>query len=155
LGNEIERKFLVANENWKKCIDRSTKFSQGYIYTGPPTSVRIRIEGVEANLTVKRSIGEMERLEYTYSIPVEDAKDLMKSVCGGRIIQKTRHLVAVGDHVWEIDVFEGENDGLVVAEIELSTVEGDFDRPDWLGKEVTSEARYLNSSLCKTPYGQW
>jgi adenylate cyclase len=155
LGIEIERKFIVANDEWKADVERSTVFRQGYITPGPPAAVRVRIEGEQANLNVKQSVLDIERLEFEYSIPLEDAHDLLDSVCQGRIVTKTRHIVKVDQHVWEIDVFEELNEGLVVAEIELETREETFKIPNWVGQEVSGDARYLNSSLSKIPFCEW
>jgi adenylate cyclase len=155
LAIEVERKFLVANDDWKSKVDQSTHFRQGYIHPGPPASVRVRIEGDQANLNIKQSVLNIERMEFEYPIPMEDAEQLLDSACQSAIIQKTRHLVKVDNHVWEIDVFEADNVGLIVAEIELNSVEESFTLPDWIGEEVSNDPRYLNSSLSRTPFCQW
>ena len=155
LGVEIERKFLVINDVWMNSVEKSIHFRQGYIHHGPPASVRVRIEGDQANLNMKKTVSGTERLEFEYLIPLEDANRLLDIMCNAGIVQKTRHWVKVGNHIWEIDVFEDDNAGLVMAEIELETVEESFELPDWVGEEVSSDSRYFNSSLSKSPFCQW
>lgn len=150
---EIERKFLVVNDSWRKNAT-STHFQQGYLSTDPGRSVRVRIAGEQAWLTIKGKTEGVSRAEFEYPIPVGDANELL-ALCLPTIISKTRHRVLVGNHYWEVDEFHDDNDGLVVAEIELNTAEEDFERPDWLGEEVSRDDRYYNASLSCKPFCQW
>jgi adenylate cyclase len=152
---EIERKFLVRGNPPHV---HGVKMVQGYLCKDPERTVRIRIEGeVEqgrAVLTVKGKPEGIARPEYEYDIPVADARELM-GLCVGSIVEKTRYCHHIGAHVWELDVFEGGNHGLIVAEIELSDPSESFEKPDWIGGEVSSDPRYANSSLSRKPYSQW
>ena len=152
MGVEIERKFIVNGKNWKS--EETISISQGYLSTDIDRIVRVRMSGNDAYLTIKgRSIGAV-RAEYEYQIPTSDGKELIK-MCVGNILEKTRHIVMVGNSRWEVDVFHGENEGLVVAEIELKTEDESFEKPKWIGEEVTHDARYFNSSLMQKPFRQW
>jgi adenylate cyclase len=161
---EIERKFLLASSEWRTEITRSIRIAQGYL-GGTDCSVRIRIGDNGAFLNIKsRELG-VQRLEFEYAVPEADARVMLERLCAGAAIVKTRHLVFCdevspirrhGRQVcFEIDEFEGQNAGLVVAEIELSAVDQEFIKPAWLGKEVTDDARYYNSNLIDHPYLQW
>ncbi|MEE9344587.1 MAG: CYTH domain-containing protein [Methylococcales bacterium] len=152
---EIERKFLVINNSWKKYVTKSIPIQQGYFFHNDTVSVRVRVTDEEASLNFKSvSIG-IQRLEYEYEIPVVDAWEMLKNLCQKPIIEKTRHLVPDNGHTWEIDVFEGKNAGLVIAELELENIEQRFNLPGWVDKEVTNDKRYYNHWLCKHPYQQW
>ena len=157
---EIERKFLLKNNNWLKLVDRSTKIRQGY-FASPGTieqtkaSLRVRIDGEKANINIKSATVGMVRKEYEYSIPVDDANEMLDELCETPQIDKTRYRIAMGKHTWEIDEFYGDNEGLLVAEIELSDVNESFAKPDWLGEEVTEDKRYYNVNLVKQPYKNW
>jgi adenylate cyclase len=151
---EIERKFLLANEQWRTEVTRSISMAQGYL-GGTNCSVRIRIGDNGAFLNVKsRELG-VQRLEFEYPVPEADARVMLERLRAGAAIVKTRHLVFREDLCFEIDEFEGQNAGLIVAEIELSAVNQEFLRPAWLGKEVTDDARYYNSNLVNHPYVLW
>lgn len=150
---EIERKFLVLGDSWKTGA-RGTLYQQGYLSIESGRSVRVRIAGEKAWLTIKGETQSISRPEFEYDIPVEDARELM-ALCLPGIISKTRYLVPLGAHCWEIDVFEGDNAGLVVAEIELQDEREDFEQPAWLGREVTDDARYYNASLTGNPFCNW
>lgn len=158
---EIERKFLLAGDAWRAQVVRSTRMAQGYLNDADAVgaghqqaSVRVRIAGEAGHLNIKsREVG-MQRQEFEYAIPLADAQALLALCVGGRI-EKRRHHVQYGGHLWEIDEFEGDNAGLVVAEIELSAVDEVFERPDWLGIEVTDQPRYYNLVLAQRPYSQW
>ncbi len=154
MGKEIERKFLVIGERWKEGAT-AIRYRQGYLAVGPPVAVRIRIAGVEAFLTIKKSTLDITRDEFEYPIPIEDAEAMLNGLLQGKPIEKIRYKVTYGGMLWEIDVFEGANEGLVVAEIELSHPDQDFERPPWLGEEVSGDPRYLNTSLSRNPYSQW
>lgn len=154
MGIEVERKFLVTDvghlsaASAKRCV-------QGYLSFGPPVAVRVRIMDGVATLNVKTAATAITRHEFEYEIPARDAEALFATSCAGARIEKTRHCVEYVGKTWEIDVFEGDNAGLVVAEIELASEDEAFDRPPWLGKEVSGDPRYLNTSLCQHPYSQW
>ena len=149
---EIERKFLV-NEKWKP-EGRSIHVKQGYLPGTGHMLVRVRQEDKRAFLTLKGRTEGITRSEYEYEIPMQDAGELLER-CEKPIIEKTRYLVPAGPHTWEVDVFAGANEGLVVAEIELSHEDEPFDRPAWLGREVSDDTRYYNSNLAAHPYCNW
>jgi len=156
MAQEIERKFLVKNEDFKKEAFNETKIVQGFLSTVPERTVRIRIKGNKGYITVK-GIGNksgVSRYEWEREISVEDATDLLKISEPG-VIDKIRFNVKSGGHTFEIDEFYGENDGLIVAEVELDSEDEDFVKPSWLGEEVTGQVKYYNSMLMKTPYKTW
>ena len=155
MGKEIERKFLLQSDAWREEVRESTRLVQGYLSRGDRSAVRVRIKGQEAHLNVKHSLDGIHRLEYEYEIPLKDAEELLEHVSLKPLIDKTRHCVERGDHLWEIDEFYGDNAGLVVAEIELGDADEAFERPEWLGEDVSLDERYYNSNLSKVPYTQW
>ena len=158
---EIERKFRVNGHDWRTQSEKSLRMAQGYLNDAVALaqgrercSVRVRLAGEAAFLNMKsREIGP-SRQEFEYAIPVADAEALLKLCCGG-LIDKIRHHVRVGGHLWEVDEFLGDNVGLVVAEIELDAVDEVFERPSWLGDEVTEFTRYYNLALAERPYALW
>ena len=150
---EIERKFLVQGSSWKQASE-TLSIRQGYFASGTSGVVRIRRQDQRGFLTIKGRIEGLTRTELEYEIPVNDAETLL-SMCQGRLIEKTRHVVFHAGKKWEIDVFEGPNAGLVVAEIELETEDEAFERPEWLGEEVSLDRRYANSHLSQSPYSEW
>jgi adenylate cyclase len=154
MPREIERKFLVKSDDWRRLAHRSERMSQGYLASGGRVSVRVRIAGDEARLNMKTARLGASRQEYEYPIPAADARELL-ALADGPLIDKTRHLVEHGGFEWEVDEFHGENAGLVVAELELTHEEEQFPRPPWLGVEVTQHARYYNSCLVQHPYRVW
>lgn len=154
MADEIERKFLVVGEAWRDAVVSTTEIAQGYLNDGGRASVRVRLDGERANLNIKAAVTGMRRAEYEYPIPVDEARALLDTLCGG-IVAKQRHRVRVGEHVWEVDVFSGDNAPLVVAEIELADEAEQFVRPDWLSAEVTDDARYYNHALSLQPYATW
>ena len=154
MGVEIERKFLVRGDAWKT-LGEPVFFRQGYLSSQKERTVRVRIEGERAVITIKgKSVGAT-RGEWEYTIPVPDAAELLDGLCEQPLIEKYRRKIAIGAHVWEVDEFLGANAGLVVAEIELGAEDEAFDMPDWVGFEVTDDARYYNSNLIKHPYCNW
>ena len=161
MGIEIERKFLVTGDGWRMAAHEVVPMAQGYINDqaamdsgAQKASVRVRIQGDQAYLNLKsRELGHT-RQEFDYPIPVADARALL-ALCVGGLIDKRRHLVRHGGHLWEVDEFLGDNAGLVVAEIELDDAGEAFERPDWLGVEVTDDARYYNLALASRPYRDW
>jgi adenylate cyclase len=155
LAEEIERKFLVRNDAWRESIQRSAYFHQGYLAVNDHCAVRVRLEDERAVLTIKNATLDIRRQEYEYAIPPEDAREILDTLCSGRRVSKTRHFVAHDRNVWEVDEFDGENCGLVVAELELATVDQVFTRPQWLGEEVSGDPRYLNAALATRPYSSW
>lgn len=154
MGIEIERKFLLNGTAWKKLAE-GTPYRQGYLNSTKERTVRVRTIGDKGFLTIKGiSIGAT-RSEYEYEIPHADAAALLDDLCEKPIIEKNRYKIPHAGFTWEVDEFFGENDGLVVAEIELESEEQSFDKPDWVGEEVTGDPRYFNSSLITQPYSQW
>lgn len=152
---EIEHKFLLASEKWRNHIDHSAPMRQGYLTSNSNSSVRVRISGEKAWLNIKSATSGNQRHEYEYEIPVHDADEIIGVLCRKPLIEKTRHYVYHENHTWEIDEFSGENEGLIVAEIELSRQNEEFTIPDWIGKEVTDDLRYYNNQLSQHPYNTW
>ena len=150
---EIERKFLVTGTDWKEGTP-SKEFSQGYLSQDPERSVRVRIAGDKAFLTIKGMSQGISRQEFEYPIPAGDARKLL-SLCLPTIITKTRYFVEINGHRWEIDEFHGDNEGLVLAEIELDNESDQVELPQWAGREVSDDRRYYNVSLAKLPYSKW
>ncbi len=161
MGIEIERKFLVMDDRWRSRVEKSVRMAQGYLNDlaavsegAQKASVRVRIAGHEAFLNLKsRELGHT-RQEFDYPIPAADAEALLE-LCVGGLIDKTRHYVRHAGFLWEIDEFAGMNAGLIVAEIELPSADAAFDKPEWVGREVTDEPRYYNLALAQRPYAQW
>ncbi len=151
---EIERKFLLRGDGWRARVQKSRRMAQGYL-GGDLSSVRVRIAGEQAWLNIKSLELGIQRLEYEYPIPVEDAHEMLEKLCGSKVVEKTRNWVEYAGKCWEIDEFHGKNAGLIVAELELDDPEEPFERPPWLGREVTDEARYYNVALVSHPYSQW
>ena len=154
MGHEIERKFLVEGTAWKRGRD-GRHFRQGYLNTAKERTVRVRTEGERAVLTVKGPTLGVTRQEFEYAIPWADATRMLDHLCERPLIEKTRYRVPVGRHTWDVDEFHGENDGLIVAEIELASESEPFDRPSWLGREVSGDPRYFNANLIARPYRSW
>lgn len=155
MATEIERKFLVTGDGWRAAAHQRIPMRHGYLAPiGGAASVRVRVEGTQGKLNVKAAKVGMSRAEYEYDVPAAEVEEMLATLCSGLIL-KTRHYVTVGNHLWEVDEFEGDNAPLVVAEIELSSEGETFERPDWIGAEVTQEARYYNHALSLMPYSQW
>ena len=155
MAQEIERKFLVEGD-YKSAASSSVHIAQGYLNSDPDRTVRVRIKGERAFLTVKgrNSSDGISRYEWEKEIPAGEAAELL-GLCEPGIIDKTRYFVPAGAHVFEVDEFHADNEGLTVAEIELDSPEEEFRRPPWLGREVTGERKYYNSSLAGNPYKNW
>lgn len=153
MGIEIERKFLVNLE----CLPRidGVFYRQGYLNSDKERTVRIRTIGDAGFITVKGITKGLSRQEYEYSIPRKDADKMLTDLCEKPLIEKVRMNVRVGDHLFEIDQFFGDNKGLIIAEVELNSEKEDFERPEWLGDEVTGDPKYYNSNLIKSPYKTW
>ena len=154
MAKEIERKFLI-DISGVESIGSGSRIKQGYISTTDNTAVRIRVSGTVAYLTLKGENQGATRPEFEYEIPIEDANEIIKELCSGPIIDKTRYLVEYGSHTWEIDVFHGDNDGLIVAEVELESETEEVDLPKWVINEVTGEVKYYNTSLWDNPFNKW
>ena len=155
MAQEIERKFLVKGD-YKSSTKKETRITQGYLSSVPERTVRVRVKGDKGFITIK-GIGNASgasRYEWEKEIPVSEVKELLE-LCEPGIIDKTRFLVDAGKHTFEVDEFYGDNEGLTVAEVELSDENEDFEKPEWLGEEVTGDAKYFNSMLMKNPYKNW
>lgn len=161
MGMEIERKFLLASDAWRSRVSRSQRLVQGYLVSAAAvtsgaarSSVRVRIGDDQAWLNIKSSNLGLARQEYEYEVPLADAEAMLARLCDG-VVEKIRHYVAHANHEFEIDEFFGANDGLVVAELELDSVDEAYERPAWLGREVSSLPRYYNLNLIAHPYSAW
>ncbi len=155
MSSEIERKFLVCGE-FRNEATESSEIVQGYLSSSPDRTVRVRIRGEKGYITVKGRTDKsgIERYEWEKEIPADDARELMK-LCEPFPVEKTRFLVPYGQHIFEVDVFHGANSGLVMAEIELGSVDEAFEKPTWLGEEVSGDPRYYNSALSVKPFSRW
>jgi len=154
MPREIERKFLLKNDNWKSQFTSRTITKQGYLNTQKERTVRVRIFGEKGFLTIKGETVGISRLEFEYEIPIKEAKDLLQ-LCEKPFIEKERFVVLDRKLKWEIDVFVGDNEGLKLAEVELEDECQDVEIPEWIGEEVTFDNRYFNSSLVKLPFKNW
>lgn len=152
---EIEHKFLLANDDWRKDVYESVYYRQGYLSSLPTNSIRVRICGQQAWLNIKSATIGSHRHEFEYELPFSDAQEILTHLCLKPIIEKTRHFVLDHGNTWEIDEFSGLNAGLIVAEIELAEIGQQFYKPPWLGAEVTQDYRYYNNNLATTPYSAW
>jgi len=150
---EIERKFLVTSDGWRAHAS-ARRIAQGYLSRDPDRVVRVRWVGDAGFVTIKGRTTGISRAEFEYAIPPADARELL-SICVPTVIDKTRHEVEFAGFIWEIDEFHGDNSGLVVAEIELPAADTHFERPEWLGAEVSSDFRYTNSHLSEHPFSTW
>jgi adenylate cyclase len=153
MGQEIERKFLVTGDAWR--TGTRTLIRQGYLHNEVKATVRVRTKGKRAYLTIKGSTSGITRAEFEYEIPLEEANQILDQFCQRPLIEKIRYEIYVERFKWEVDEFYGENNGLVIAEIELEDEAQEFPKPDWLGKEVSDDFRYQNANLVKNPYNQW
>ncbi|MDL2313460.1 CYTH domain-containing protein [Desulfovibrio sp. OttesenSCG-928-C14] len=154
MGKEIERKFLLKNDGWRG-QGRAEQFCQGYLASAAGCVVRVRTAGEKAWLTVKGKNTGAVRSEFEYPIPLDEARAMLAELAEKPLIEKQRHTLELDGATWEIDEFYGDNAGLILAEIELRDENQTFARPDWLGEEVTGDARYYNSNLGKNPYKNW
>ena len=155
MGIEIERKFLVTGDGWRAQATRSLEMRQGYLAgEGGRASVRVRLEGAEARLNIKAAVIGAARAEYEYPMPADDARKILETLCVGTL-EKVRHYVEWEGLTWEVDEFLGVNAGLIVAEIELESVDQAFSRPEWVGRELTDDRRYYNHHLAIHPYSTW
>ncbi len=156
MAQEIERKFLVKSDAFKANVSKETRITQGYLSSIPERTVRVRVKGSKGFITIKGigSASGASRYEWEKEIPVEEVKELL-TICEPGVIDKTRYEVKNGPFKFEVDEFYGENQGLTVAEIELSSEDDSFEKPEWLGEEVTGDVKYYNSMLMKTPFTKW
>lgn len=152
---EIERKYLVVNDKWRDNILSQSELKQGYISNDTNATVRVRIAGDKAYLNLKSATKGISRSEFEYPIPLEDAEQMLEQLAQQPFIHKTRYKVRCGEHVWDLDLFAGENRGLVMAEVELSREDEPFELPAWAGEEVSGDPRYYNACLAKHPYSRW
>ena len=155
MATEIERKFLVKNDLWREHVVSETRLKQGYLCNNPNASVRVRTGNGKAYLNIKSTTLGIKRMEFEYPIPIQDAEEMLAGIAEKPFIDKSRFKVSCGDHIWELDVFYGENEGLVVAELELDAEDEVFEMPVWAGEEVSDDVRYYNVNLIKHPYRQW
>ncbi len=155
MATEIERKFLVLNDDWRAIVESNMQIVQAYLATNEFSSTRIRIQNDKANINIKSATLGISRTEFEYAIPVDDAQLMIDELCVKPAIEKTRYIVKHMQHTWEIDVFSGDNEGLIVAEIELSSPDEAFEKPSWLGEEVSHDKRYYNVCLIENPYKTW
>lgn len=153
MGTEIERKFLVQNDQWPR--DEGTLYRQGYLSTVKERTVRVRLAGDQAFLTVKGISRGATRSEFEYSIPVDDALIMLDTLCQRPLIEKRRYKIDANGLTWEVDEFLGENKGLVLAEVELEDEQQTVEKPSWVGPEVTDDPKYFNANLVQCPYRKW
>lgn len=155
MPTEIERKFLVDDKKWEALAKpKGNRYKQGYILSEEKRTVRIRVTEDAAYITFKGASTGITRSEYEYAIPVNEGNEILDNFATSAI-KKTRFIIKYAGHVWEVDVFDGDNNGLIVAEIELQSEEEEFEKPDWVGQEVSHDARYTNASLSVHPYKNW
>jgi adenylate cyclase len=155
MATEIERKFLVAGSGWRDQVKGASRIRQGYLSREGRASVRVRVvDGAHAFLTIKAAMGRFSRHEFEYEIPVAEARALLE-FRAGHLIDKVRHHVETSGRHWEVDVFEGENAGLVIAEIELGAEGDKLALPSWVGREITDDRRYYNAALARVPFSRW
>jgi adenylate cyclase len=154
MGKEIERKFLVKSSAYQE-LAPGTHYRQGYLNSQKERVVRVRTINDQGFMTIKGITSGATRVEYEYEIPAKDATEMLDDLCEQPIIDKVRYKVPMGDFVWEIDEFHGMNEGLIVAEVELIAEDQEFPKPDWIGEEVTGDAKYYNSNLILHPYTNW
>jgi len=151
---EIERKFLLIGDDWKK-LAAGTSYRQGYLCSDNKRTVRVRAAGARGYLTVKGKTVGTARAEYEYQITLADAEEMLENLCDKPLIEKIRYKIPFENHLWEVDKFFGENKGLILAEVELKREDEEFLKPNWIGQEVTGDHRYYNASLTRYPFCKW
>jgi adenylate cyclase len=154
MAKEIERKFLVSDNSWRR-LSSGQRYRQGYLSTVKERTVRVRVAGDKGFITIKGSNLGATRSEYEYEIPLTDANEILDCLCERPLIEKIRYRIHLGDLTWEVDEFEGENHGLITAEIELRDEDQAISLPAWIGREVTGDPRYFNSNLVAQPFSKW
>jgi adenylate cyclase len=154
MGTEIERKFLMKDDSWRS-LATGTKYRQGYLNSTKERVVRVRTIDDKGFLTIKGITTGATRVEYEYEIPDAEATAMLDDLCEKPLIEKNRYKIALGGFTWEVDEFFGENQGLIVAEVELESEDQQFEKPEWIGEEVTGDPKYFNSNLIQNPYLKW
>ena len=154
MAQEIERKYLVKGTAWKS-LGKGTAYRQGYLSSVKERTVRVRIAGEKAFLTIKGVNKGVTRTEFEYAVPLEEAAAMLDGLCERPLIEKTRFVIPAGGYTWEVDEFHGDNDGLTVAEVELASADEKPSLPEWVDEEVSSDPRYFNSNLVKHPFKSW
>ncbi|MBF0126108.1 MAG: CYTH domain-containing protein [Magnetococcales bacterium] len=154
MGREIERKFLVRGDAWRS-LGQGKDYQQGFLSTVKERVVRVRLVGDQATLTIKGVSAGISRLEFEYPIPGDEARVMLETLCERPLIEKVRYRIPLGDLVWEVDEFRGENQGLILAEVELTDENQSVALPSWVGEEVSSDPRYFNANLVRTPFSRW
>ena len=154
MGREIERKFLVRGDDWRS-LGQATRYRQGYLSTVKERTVRVRTIADKGYLTIKGVTDGVSRAEFEYEIPIADANALLEGLCERPLIEKDRYEIRYGAHTWEVDVFFGDNTGLVMAEVELESEDQAFETPEWIGREVSDDPRYYNANLTANPFRDW
>lgn len=154
MPTEIERKFLVTGDDWRE-LAQAVRYRQGYLLADKERTVRVRTVGDTGYITIKGQSNGISRLEYEYKIPVTEAEEMLQQLCQKPLIEKNRTTIPYKGFHWEVDEFFGENKGLIIAEIELATENQPFDKPDWIGREVSDDPRYFNACLAQTPFSRW
>ncbi len=154
MGKEIERKFLVKGDAWRG-LAKPVKYRQGYLSTVKERTVRVRTVDAAGYLTIKGVTTGVTRVEYEYEIPAAQADEMLTGLCEKPLIEKTRRTIELGGLTWEVDEFFGDNQGLIVAEVELKSADQEIVKPDWVGPEVSGDPRYFNSNLIKLPFTKW
>jgi len=155
MATEIEHKFTLKNDNWRSEVVKSERLVQGYLAGNERSSIRVRIAGDKANLNIKSATLGIYRQEYEYEIPLADGEKILEDLCEKPVIDKVRHYVQYEGKTWEVDEFGGENEGLIVAEVELNSEDEEFAIPEWADKNVSGDPRYYNVSLVKHPFKNW
>ena len=155
MGVEVERKFLVVDDIWRAEVTKATRIVQGYLARTGRVTLRVRVKGEAGFVTIKGETRGISRSEFEYPIPLADARAMLDGLADGPVVDKVRHLVPVGGHTWEVDVFEGANAPLVMAEVELGDPDEPFELPSWAGQDVSDDARYYNANLAQAPYSTW
>ncbi|MBD2301020.1 CYTH domain-containing protein [Nostoc sp. FACHB-87] len=154
MAKEIERKFLVKGDAWRK-LGKGSVYRQGYIATKNSVTVRVRIANNRGYLTIKSPSVNCSRSEFEYEIPLTDAEEMLDTLCDRPLIEKVRYKVELNGLIWEIDEFDGDNKGLILAEVELTDEQQQIEIPEWIGAEVSTDGRYFNSNLAKFPFSKW
>lgn len=155
MATEIEHKFLLRDDRWRQQIERSVRIRQGYLTSDARCSVRVRVADNQGFLNLKSGTLGIQRSEYEYPIPLNEAEEILDTLCEKPLLEKTRYYLHFREHLWEIDEFAGDNAGLIVAEVELSRSDESFARPEWVGEDVSHDMRYYNSQLALHPYRSW
>jgi len=155
MAYEIERKFLVTSDDWREQVEKTLQIKQAYFCNTEKASLRIRVSDQDGYISSKSMTMDIRRHEFEYKIPLQDAEFMLEYMCIGSPVIKKRHLIKVGQHVWEVDEFLADNAGLVVAEVELGHEDEPYDKPDWVGLEVSNDPKYINLYLSSKPFNSW